>query len=48
MLALPNRLGGLGIDPCKSARDNHEFSVSVASPLASLPSTVLLFISSIF
>jgi len=29
-------LGGLGIfDPCKSAQDNYEFSVSVASPLAS-------------
>jgi len=36
MLALPIRLRGLGIfDPCKSARDNYKFSVSVTSPLAS-------------
>jgi len=35
MLALPIRLGGLGIfDPCKSAQGNYEFSVFVTSPLA--------------
>jgi len=36
MLALPIRLGGLGIfDPCKSSEDRYHFSVSVTSPLPS-------------
>jgi len=35
MLALPIRLGGLGIfDTCKSSEDRYQFSVSVTSPLA--------------
>ena len=36
MFVLPIHQGGLGIfDPCKSSQDNHQFSTSVASPLAS-------------
>jgi len=36
MLTLPIRFGGLGIfNPCKSAHENYQFSVSITSPLTS-------------